>query len=148
MSEGKKILLIAAGVLLTIAMIFLGVTIYNKGESTITESTSKYDSLASQFGDAELVMYDNGTASGSDVLNLLSNLDSATGYTVIVTNGKGTETTYDGAVTTGDDALDVLLANAKKKRDNAYINPYATFTSKLNKDENGVVESVEFKQVQ
>lgn len=145
MKISKEAIFTAAGILLTIAFVFLCVTIYKKGESSITESTSKYDSLAAQFGDAELVMYDNGTASGSDVLSLISGLDSSKGYTIKVTNGKDKTASY--AYAANSTSLDTAIAKAKTKSDDNYINPYASFTSTLTRDGNGVVVSVEFKQV-
>jgi len=151
MSEGKKMLAGAAGILLVIAMIFIGVMVYNKGESTVSESTSKFDTFVSQFGDAELVLFENGSASGSDVLNLISGLDSSSGYKVSVTNGKKKARTYSSSG--GVNSLGVhttlagLLTEAKERTNEFYINPNATFTSTISKDLNGVVIEVIFTQV-
>ena len=151
MSEGKKMLAGAAGILLVIAMIFIGVMVYNKGESTVSESTSKFDTFVSQFGDAELVLFENGSASGSDVLNLVSGLDSSSGYTVKVTNGKDNSVVYgaSGGTTSGNTSatLAELVKNAKTKTHADFINPNATFTSSISKDANGVVTQVVFVQV-
>ena len=151
MSEGKKMLAGAAGILLVIAMIFIGVMVYNKGESTVSESTSKFDTFVSQFGDAELVLFENGSASGSDVLNLVSGLDSSSGYSVSVTNGKAKVRSYaasGGLSSTGSTVgLSALIAEAKDKTNDYYINPNATFTSSIKKDANGVVVEVIFTQV-
>lgn len=151
MSEGKKMLAGAAGILLVIAMIFIGVMVYNKGESTVSESTTKFDSFVSQFGDAELVLFENGSASGSDVLNLISGLDSSSGYTVTVTNGKTKTRSYassGGVSSTGSTvSLSELITEAKARNNEYYINPNATFTSSIRKDDNGVVVEVIFKQV-
>ena len=150
MSEGKRMLAGAAGILLVIAMIFIGVMVYNKGESTVSESTSKFDTFVAQFGDAELVLFENGSASGSDVLNLVSGLDSSSGYTVKVTNGKNNAVVYSangstvGGITV---SLADLIKNAKTKTHADFINPNATFTSAIEKDANGVVVQVSFTQV-
>lgn len=143
MKISKEAILTAAGLLFTVALIFLCATIYKKGESTMTESTSKFDSLAAQFGDAELVLYDNGSASGSDVLSLIAGLDTSTGYCVTVTNGKNKSYTY----TASDVNLNTAISNAKNKQNDNYINPYATFESTVTRDENDVITEVVFKQV-
>lgn len=145
MKISKEAILTAAGILFTIAFIFVVAALYKKGEVSMTESAGQYDSLAAQFGNAELVMYDNGSASGSDVLNLISGLNAGKGYSISVTNGKNNTCTY--AYSSESTTLDTALANARKKTHDNYINPYATFSSSLDKDENEVVTKVIFKQV-
>lgn len=152
MSEGKKMFIGAAGILLAVALIFVGVMIYNKGESSVTDAASKYDDFVSQFGDAELVMYENSTTSGSDVINLISSLDANTSYSVSVTNGASTTAviyTADGVKESSTTtALSDAIARAKDKtKTDYYINPSATFTSTVTKDDNGVAIQVVFTQV-
>ena len=148
MKQGTKMIEKVFGILLTIMLLFTGAYLYKKGEAPMADAVSDYDKLVSQFGNAELIMFENGSASGSDVLNLISGLDSSSGYTISVTNGKNNTQVY---ATTGDpttsETLADLIADAKKKTDSNYINPNAVFTSSVTKDANGVVTQVEFVQV-
>jgi len=148
MEISKKVVLYSVGIVFLMAFVFIGVMVYSKGEGSTTSTMAKYDSFLEQFGNVELVMFDNGTASGSDVLKLISGLDADSGYTISVTNGESdTEVVYTAA---GVDSLSLseAVARAKKKTEkDYYINANASFTSVIEKDGNGVVTQVTFVQV-
>jgi len=144
---GRKIIDHSAEILFTVAIIFVMVMIFSKGNSSISNSTTKYDDFVGQFGNVELVMFDNGTASGSDVLKLIVGLDSDTEYTVSVTNGENSDAVVYSASGVETLSLSEAVKQAKDKSNkNYYINPNATFTSSIDKDANGVVTQVIFVQ--
>lgn len=144
----REMVLYGVGIVFLMAFVFIGVMVYGKGESSSTSAMAKYDDFLEQFGNVELVMFDNGTASGSDILKLIAGLDADAGYTISVTNGESdSEVIYTA---TGVDSLSLseAVARAKKKTErDYYINANATFTSVIEKDGNGVVTQVVFSQV-
>ena len=74
MSASKSFIKNAVGILIVVAICFVAVTIYKKGNASINSSISDYDEIVSQFDNAKLKNYDNSTASGSQIVDLLKNL--------------------------------------------------------------------------
>lgn len=145
MSTAKRMLSGAIGLVLVIAFCFLVVNIYRKGDTTIGNSVSQYDSLVSQYGDSLYGRYENGSASGSEILSLLENLTSEDGISITVYNGSNTATVY--TYSNINAANSTMMKNARTKSNTeAYINPTASFTSAVSKDANGVIGGITFRQ--
>ena len=145
MENTTKIILFAAGFLLTVALIAIGVNVYNKGKTTIDNATVQYDSAMSKYDNAAFTQYDGTTASGAAVLDMIKSLENdTTGVTITVKTGKNTS----GEPYTNDGNLQNKIKTAQNKSatNNNYINPSKQFLCAVTKDDNGVVSGVTFTQ--
>ena len=150
MSASKSFIKNAVGILIVVAICFVAVTIYNKGNASINSSISDYDEIVSQFDNAKLKNYDNSTASGSQIVDLLKNLKEDDGVVIVVSNGytihnqkPAQEYNYKQIHETGSTVLQDIIDKTNAKR---YINPNASFTSTVIYDENREISSVVFEQ--
>ena len=57
MSASKSFIKNAVGILIVVAICFVAVTIYKKGNASINNSISNYDEIVSQFENAEWQSY-------------------------------------------------------------------------------------------
>ena len=150
MSASKSFIKNAVGILIVVAICFVAVTIYKKGNASINSSISDYDEIVSQFDNAKLKNYDNSTASGSQIVDLLKTLKEDDGVTILVSNGyiiqKQAEPqayTYDIIHADGSKILQEIVDKTKVEK---YINPNASFISNAEYDENREISSVVFEQ--
>ena len=150
MSASKSFIKNAVGILIVVAICFVAVTIYKKGNASINSSISDYDEIVSQFDNAKLKNYDNSTASGSQIVDLLKTLKEEDGVTIVVSNGytiqnkePAQEYNYQLIHDTGSTILQDVIDKTNVRR---YINPNASFTSAVIYDENREISSVVFQQ--
>ena len=150
MSESKNFIKSAVGILIVVAICFVSVTIYKKGNASINSSISDYDEIVSQFDNAKLKNYENSTATGSQIVDLIKSLKEEDSVTVVVANGyilskKKEPQEYDYAEIHAADST-ILKDIADKSQKEFYINPYASFTSNVLYDENREIYSIVFEQ--
>lgn len=150
MSESKSFIKNAVGILIVVAVCFVAVTIYKKGNASINSSISDYDEIVSQFDNAKLKNYDNSTASGSQIVDLIKTLKEDDGVTIIVSNGyviqkRETAQKYDYSSINAENST-ILKDVMDKTVLNRYINPNASFSSTVVYDENREISSVVFVQ--
>lgn len=149
MGASKSFIKNAVGILLVVAICFVAVTIYKKGNDSINDSLSDYDELIAQFDNAKLKNYDNSTALGSQIIDLLKNLEAEDGVTIEVWNGysikenKAQTYSYNDIHKKDSTILSDIIDKTKKEY---YINPNASFTSSVVYDDNSEISSVIFKQ--
>lgn len=150
MSESKNFIKSAVGILIVVAICFVSVTIYKKGNASINSSISDYDEIVSQFDNAKLKNYENSTATGSQIVDLIKTIKEEDGVTIVVANGytlqkkeEPQEYTYESIHTSNSTVLKDICDKQKKEY---YINPYASFTSSVMYDENREIYSVVFEQ--
>ena len=150
MSASKSFIKNAVGILIVVAICFVAVTIYKKGNASINSSISDYDEIVSQFDNAKLKNYDNSTASGSQIVDLLKNLKEEDGVTIIVSNGytiqkneNAQEYTYEKIYEPGTTVLQDIIDKTNSRR---YINPNASFSSTVIYDENREISALVFVQ--
>ncbi len=150
MGASKSFIKNAVGILIVVAVCFVAVTIYKKGNASINSSISDYDEIVSQFDNAKLKNYDNSTASGSQIVDLLKTLKKEDGVKIVVANGyvlknKDSEQEYTYTSIHANDST-ILQDITDKTCVRRYINPHATFSSAVIYDENREISSVVFKQ--
>lgn len=150
MSASKSFIKNAVGILIVVAVCFVAVTIYKKGNASINSSISDYDEIVSQFDNAKLKNYDNSTASGSQIVDLLKTLKEEDSVIIVVSNGyilhhQESAQEYDYASIHADDST-VLQDIIDKNSSQRYINPNASFKSMVIYDENREISSVVFEQ--
>ena len=150
MSESKNFIKSAVGILIVVAICFVSVTIYKKGNASINSSIGDYDEIVSQFDNAKLKNYENSTATGSQIVDLIKTLKEEDGVTISVANGytiankkDAQEYRYSGI---HSDTSTVLKDINDKTNKECYINPYASFTSNVVYDENREIFSIVFEQ--
>ncbi len=150
MSASKSFIKNAVGILIVVAVCFVAVTIYKKGNASINSSISDYDEIVSQFDNAKLKNYDNSTASGSQIVDLIKTLKEEDGVTIVVSNGyiiqmkeKAQQYDYDSINAVDSTVLQDVMDKTVLSR---YINPNASFTSSVVYDENKEISSVVFEQ--
>ena len=150
MGASKSFIKNAVGILIVVAVCFVAVTIYKKGNASINSSISDYDEIVSQFDNAKLKNYDNSTASGSQIVDLIKTLKEEDGITIVVSNGyviqnkgEAEEYDYDTIHAANSTVLQDVMDKTCTKR---YINPNASFSSNVVYDENREISSVVFEQ--
>jgi len=126
------------------------VTIYKKGNTSINKSISDYDEIISQFDYADFTRYDNATASGSQIIELLKSIKEEDAITVVVSNGytvknKQNPQNYTYESIYGENAV-ALAQISDKNNSGQYINPTAEFCSYVTYDDNKEITSVVFEQ--
>lgn len=150
MSASKSFIKNAVGLLIVVAVCFVAVTIYKKGNASINSSISEYDEIISQFDNEKLKAYDNSTASGSQIIELLKTLKEEDGVKIVVSNGyivknKMDAEEYDYNALTEKDST--ILADVQNKTmEKRYIKPNAFFTSTVVYDENQEISAIVFVQ--
>jgi len=150
MSESKNFIKSAVGILIVVAICFVSVTIYKKGNASISNSIRDYDEIVLQFENAKLKNYENSTATGSQIVDLIKTLKEEDGVTIVVANGytiakkeEPKEYTYQDIYASDSELLKYIADKSQKAY---YINPYASFTSGVMYDENREIYSVIFEQ--
>ena len=150
METAKRILLFSVGIILTVGFIAIGMTIFNKSKTSISNTNAQYDSLVSQYSDIEYALYEStgSTASGSEVARLIKGLDDDS-ISIYVKNGAylknnaGSDSSEGVKYTYTSESR--KLINDKTESEH-YINPMASFSCELKRDENGCIASLTFTQ--
>lgn len=150
MGASKSFIKNAVGILIVVAICFVAVTIYKKGNASINSSLSDYDEIVAQFENAELKSYANSIVSGSQIIELIKRLEEKDELTIEVSNGyiiknktEAQKYTYSDICSVNSTVLSDIMDKANGSR---YINPAALFDSALVYDENQEISSVVFRQ--
>ena len=149
MGASKSFIKNAVGILLVVAVCFVAVTIYKKGNDSINNSLSNYDELIAQFDNAQLKNYDGSTVLGNHIIELLRTLQEEDGITIEVWNGynikeeEAQSYSYSEIHKKDSTILSDIIDKTKK---DYYINPSASFTSSVVYDDNHEISSIIFKQ--
>ena len=150
MSASKSFIKNAVGILIVVAICFVAVTIYKKGNASINSSISDYDEIVSQFDNAKLKNYDNSTASGSQIVDLLKSLKEEDGVTIVISNGYTVKNKLDPQMYNyaeiHKETSSVLSDVTDKTNLKRYINPNASFASNVIYYDNREISSVVFEQ--
>ena len=140
MGASKSFIKNAVGILIVVAICFVAVTIYKKGNASINNSLSDYDEIVAQFENAELKSYENSIVSGSQIVELIKGLGDKDELTVVVSNGYTMKNKIEPQKYAYGDVHAVnstVLSDITDKTSNSrYINPGALFDSTLVYDEN------------
>ena len=146
MGASKSFIKNAVGILIVVAICFVAVTIYKKGNDSINNSMKNYDEIISQFDAMEWKKYDNVTVLGSQIIELLKGLEPEDVVTIEVWNGankNGQVYTYDEIQETNSTILSDIVDKTNTEK---YINPRASFVATLTYDDNKELSKVTFKQ--
>ena len=150
MGASKSFIKNAVGILIVVAVCFVAVMIYKKGNDSINNSMKDYDELIVQFDNTKLKNYENAIVSGSQIVDLLKRLQAEDIITIEVLNGYNIKEKKDGQTysysTIHENDSTVFLDIIDKTNKEKYINPSASFESHLVYDDNNEIASVVFRQ--
>lgn len=150
MSVSKKLIFEVVGFIAVIGACIIVLTLYNKSETSINATVSQYDEVIDEYSDIKLAMYNNSIVSGTQVIDLINDLDENSGYTIEVQNGVnlsgGTSAKQEYTYSDSTDYKDQINKIVDKGESEYYINPNASFKSTVSKDSNGAINKVTFVQ--
>lgn len=137
--------------LLTVALISIAVILFSVAVAGVKIVQERFTGLNGTLQQTEYTTYDNGTLSGSQVLNAVRQYMGQDEFGISVQTGKGGSITYGnefnhttGEITSGSKNTNLLTA--QQQSDPNYINPSGKFTSRVVYDRNGVVRGLIFSQ--
>ena len=131
MSVVQKFLLGAAGLLLTISLIALGVNMFEKSKTIADRMAKEQDSVAVALEEQGITKYDGYTINGSTAINYIK-VVNASGIDVEVTTSNGTFTVSD----------DSLYASLRDIHSDKYINPLKEYRCTVVRDKNNEIIKV------
>lgn len=149
MNNALKFLLAAVGLIVVVLFAAFVINTMNKGRGSANQSLESYDNMISQFDDIKFSVYADSTTSGSDVINLLKNLNTSDGVSVVVVNKTSTVTyTNTTGTLSGSDGTNTynLSDVSDKSKTASYINSLASFSGAVTRDANGAITTVTFTQ--
>lgn len=142
MDSVNKFFLIAAGLIVTASLIFLGFRMADAGKDAGNGVVNQFIEFSTEQREADIMQYDGATVTGSDVVNFIRrNLStyspgSVAPFEVVVKTA---------TVTTHKD--NSTLGNIMNFSHISYINPTGRFVGKVVRNGNGVIVSVMFTQI-
>ena len=152
MNNAVKFLLAAVALIVAVLLGAFIINTMNKGRGSANQSLESYDNMISQFDDIKFSVYADATTSGSDVINLLKNLNASDGVNVVVVNKTATVTytinasgNLEGTTAVGGTTYDLEDVSDKSVAA-AYINSLASFSGAVTRDANGAITTVTFTQ--
>ena len=131
MSVIQKFLLGAAGLLLTISLITLGIQMFEKGKTVADMMAKEQDSIAVVLEEQGITKYDGYEINGSTAINYIKVVNAA-GINVEITTSNGTFTVSD----------DTLYASLRDIHSDKYINPLKEYACTVVRDENNAIMKV------
>lgn len=150
MGESKNFIKNAVGLLIIVAICFISVMLYKKGNDSISKSIQDYDNILNSFHTVKLEQYKNSTTTGNEIMELIQNLKEEDGIKICVTNGYSKVNRigakeYDYGTVFSD--ISTVLKDIKDKtKQEEYINPLSKFSSDVVYNENGTIASLVFVQ--
>jgi hypothetical protein len=146
MENGVKALMIAAAVLITIAIITLGVIVFQSGQEAASQAQKGFADLQNDMAAVQFAAYDEKVVSGSQAINAIRKYIANPQFGVQVKTGKNTTGTWYGKVVSSSGIIGATgtlsLANVYEDSHNDYINPVGQFKSQLVYDSNRVVRAI------
>lgn len=155
MNQGTKMLMMAAGIVLTLLIITFAFTAYNRSQDTANAALNKADKLAQEMLVSDKTQYDGKEVSGNDVLNAIQQFKSEEFCVWVVTKKTASSSGTQYIYTLNSEAdnkfslnstSDKSIADAKKVAHNSYINPSGDFLGSVLYDVNGTIVGIKFVQ--
>lgn len=148
MSHGLKLLLMAAGAIITCIVVVVGFQLTQSGKNDTNKAKEQYTSISNEYDDVKLAAYDEVTIAGSDVVNCIQTygtllISANYNFTIKVVTGENSN-----GVDYGDNYKTEINKNTaiENSTEKDYINPLGKFKGKISRNTNGVIESITFTQ--
>lgn len=152
----QKALWLGVGILLFIAVVAIGLSIFAKGKGLAMEASEQLDEKTRELNMAAYGSYNGQLISGTDTLNAIREFKAKAGdiqVVIKVNGGNSIQYISTGVASTGvltarsTAEMDIMLKAAQNKNSTGtYINPYGSFYSTLIEDTNGVVRGMQIIQ--
>lgn len=150
MSHGLKLLLIAAGAIITCIVVVVGFQLTKSGKNDTNKASEQFTSVMSEYDELKLTCYQDQTISGSEVIHYIQDNASALAEKQIT---EIKVTTKSGAQTyTASDFADAAAVHTKVSEnqsvttDEKYINPTGKFECSITRNANLMVTNILFTQ--
>ena len=142
----------AAGIILAIVLVGIAIMVFTPAADSAKSVTNDFTNNTTELQDQKYLMYDNTVVSGSQVINAIRKFKGQEGEIgVEVTTGKSTNwylSTFNKEADTIAPIENTSLANATLNTHEDYINPSGMFDAVIERDKNGVIRGIKFKQQQ
>lgn len=149
MENSLKAILIAAGIVITLAIVTVGFLVLNSAKQPANDALKKIDNFGQQMQESEFTKYEGADKSGRDVLNAIeqfknepvgiqvkTNKDTGGKWYIHEVSGKK----VNKSPTSND------ISDAQDRFSDQYINPAGVFTGTVEKDDNGTIVAIIFDQ--
>ncbi len=137
-------------VVVIIALVLSAISLYmvSRSKSTINDGNTQYSELMSDYSEINATIYDGLYVSGDKVIDVIKDCAEKLDQGVQVMTIMKSQTEA-GAGGKADEykTSDAYVEKKFKKSDAEYINPSGTFVGSVNKNGNGMVISILFKQI-
>lgn len=141
-----KLLIFAAGVILSCILVAIGFYIGRSGKSYVNNGSNQYSKMMSDYDDLDITMYDELEVPGKELTSLIEKFPAESVQIMVLTtqNLKDAGDTDAKLLSKIYTASDHSIITDKLSSD--YINPIATFVGKVSRNENGIVYQIAFTQ--
>lgn len=149
MENATKAIIIGASIVITLAIVTIGFTIYGIGRDASDKATEKIGGMANSIMDGEYEKYHNTTIRGSEVVRVIKKIQNSGDYIgVQVTTHKAGSIWYVYDASNLDDlsAVEGGWGSAQDVRNKNYINPSAIFKGTVLRDSNDRIAAISFEQ--
>ena len=153
MSHGLKLLLIAAGAIITCIVVVVGFQLTKSGKNDTNKATEEYSAMISGNDDIKMTIYEDMEVSGADVVTYIKDNAAAVVNERIVSinvltksNQSQNYLSSEYKTKTVEDVKNKVNEYQKKENAGNYINPTGSFDCLVLRNENGMITSVSFVQ--
>lgn len=152
MENATKAILIAASVIITMAIVTLGLIVLKAGQNTAANSVSSINEM-NRIAENEYLMYDNTEVSGNEVVSAIDKVLSAGDAVGVLVTTKAGGANYTNWYVYNATVLDSLIATSRTISDAeniekpfTFVNPAAKFKGRVYRDSNGRIAKLAFVQ--
>lgn len=159
MSHGLKLLLIAAGAIITCIVVVVGFGLTQSGKNDTVLAKEQYADNLEEYEDVKLMSYDQVILSGADVISCIHEhedllLSGSYDFTIevitaqnIIDAGAGTVSGVSYGAVDGDySTLIAQNTSIDHSLQSDYINPKGKFIGSIGRNANGVIDKITFTQ--
>ena len=140
-------------VVVIIALVLSAISLYmvSRSKSTINDGNTQYAEMMSDYSEINATIYDGLYVSGDKVIEVIKDCsaDLSEGVQVLTLMTTGKTDGTDGSLT--KDKYDQYKSGNEytiaNKSNNSFINPSGTFVGSVDKNANGMVISIIFRQI-
>ena len=139
-------------VVVIIALVLSAISLYmvSRSKSTINDGNTQYSELMSDYSEINATIYDGLYVSGDKVIDVIKDCAGSLSEGVKVLTLMKSDKIQNGNESAQVDTYknyDEYSDKKFSKSDESYINPSGTFVGSVNKNGNGMVTSILFKQI-
>ncbi|MCQ2538266.1 MAG: hypothetical protein MJ124_07695 [Lachnospiraceae bacterium] len=140
MSVTKEFIMLAAGLIVTVSLIFIGMNIYRTAATTAVKLAEREEKVLNEVAEYELNKYEDLSVNGNKVIRYLKQVGTEYDVEIVITVANPEEYTYR--------LSEISSWGELRKTDSSkYINPLKLFRITVNKDENAALCGIEIKQI-